>query len=83
MARTRNEHEDVFGSLDQWRPQCHTQMVRRDGYFECPQCNFYITDEEVEETGGYPTLESTDEYEMYYPNPYNINEDEEYEAYEL
>lgn len=83
MARKRDEYEDIFGSREQWCPQCRAPLVRRSGYFECPECNFAITDNEVEDTGGYPTLESTNEYEEYYSNSYDPHEDDEYEWYEL
>lgn len=52
----------------QWCPECHIEIIRKEGYFECPQCKYSITDEEAECGDGYPTLESTyeDDYEEYY-----------------
>lgn len=83
MARKRNEYEAVFGSREQYCPQCRTPLEKRSGYFECPICYHSITDDEVDEFGGLPTLESTNEYEEYYPNTYDPYKDEDFEWHEL
>lgn len=69
-----DEYEVIFEKLsmkdflptgEQWCPDCHVKCIHKDGYFECPECNWSISDEEVEYGDGYPTLEST-EYRDYY-----------------
>ncbi len=73
----------------QWCPDCHIPAEHRgegeDGYWECPQCRWSITDQEAEDGDRYPTLESTyeDDYGEYYsddnPEWYEDMEDEDYD----
>lgn len=50
---------DFVQTGNQWCPDCHKMMVRKEYMWECPICFDYFTDEDVEMTGGYPTYEST------------------------
>ena len=54
----------------QWCPDCHKELTHKDGYWECDECLYSITDEECEYGDGYPTLESTyeNDYEEYFKN---------------
>ena len=49
---------------DEWCPNCHIKMIHKDGYFECPECLHSITDEESEYGEGFPTKESTYEFDF-------------------
>ena len=59
---------DWLPTGEQWCPECHVKMERKEDEFVCPECGTDITVEEAEEGWGYPTLESTyeDDYGEYY-----------------
>ncbi|MFI3173949.1 MAG: hypothetical protein R3Y53_01955 [Bacillota bacterium] len=44
---------------EQYCPECHIKTTHKDGYYECPECNWSITDEEAEDGEGYPTEEAS------------------------
>lgn len=39
----------------QFCPYCAIEMVHQDGYFQCPKCTEFITDEDVQNGWGYDT----------------------------
>lgn len=45
---------------------CHVEMEQSPNYWECPVCGYTLFNEEIEETGGYPTLESSYEDDIGY-----------------
>ena len=57
---------DFIQTGKQYCKECHCEMDKYAKYFECPVCKYTIFNEEVEETGGYPTLESTYEDDFGY-----------------
>ena len=44
---------------EQWCPDCHSQMEHKESYWECQNCYYSITDEEVEYGDGCATLEAS------------------------
>lgn len=53
----------------QFCPDCHKPIIHKNSFWECDICNYTITDEEVENGDGFPTIEST--YENDYGEIYN------------
>lgn len=68
----------------QFCPDCHTSCVHHENgsYWECPQCKYSITDDEVAYGDGYPTEESTyeDDYSDFYSD--ETDDEEEWERFE-
>lgn len=58
---------------NQFCPDCHKPITHKQDYWECNICNYSITNEEVENGDGFPTLEST--YENDYGNIYSDKND--------
>lgn len=58
-------------SKNQFCPDCHKLLIHKTDYWECPFCNYSITDEEVCNGYGYPTIDSTyeDDYGYIYSEP--------------
>ena len=57
---------DFLQTGKQFCKECHCEMDKSSNYWDCPVCGYTIFKEEVEETGGYPTLESTYEDDFGY-----------------
>ena len=53
----------------QFCPDCHESIIHKNNFWECEICNYSITDEEVKNGEGFPTMEST--YENDYGELYN------------
>lgn len=84
MAKNTSEYKSAYGLSEQWCPKCRILLTRQDGYYECKKCNFWLDDSDIEDMGGYPTLESTNQYYEYYPTSvYDPNNDDDYEPWEL
>lgn len=49
---------------EQWCPKCYKKMAhsRRYGVWRCKVCGFEITEKEVEETNGIPSLAAAVDY---------------------
>lgn len=69
---------DWLPTGEQYCPDCHVQLVHRDGYWECEECKYSITDDEADNGDGYPTLDSTyeDDYGTYYEDDSCTDDDE-------
>ena len=46
----------------QWCPECLKELTHYEGYWKCDICGFNISDEEVEETNGIPSLAAALDY---------------------
>ncbi len=57
---------DFLRTGKQFCKDCHCEMKHKTDYWECPTCGDTIDDEDVEESGGYPTLNSTYEDDFGY-----------------
>lgn len=79
---------------EQWCPYCQEQMTYKDGAYSCPSCDYTIDDYDLAFDPGYPTLESTNEFqdnvmeetfEEYYGSkkPYDPHDDPDFEFYNL
>lgn len=68
MSVKKIEYDYNHFTGEEWCPYCHTKIEHLEGYWECPICNYSITDDEVEYGDGYPSLEATyeDDYGEYY-----------------
>ena len=64
------DHKAWLATGEEWCPDCHKLMTHKDGYWECDDCKYGITDEESAYGDGYPTLQSTyeNDYEEYFNN---------------
>ncbi len=57
---------DYLPTGDQWCPECHVKCIHyaEDKYWQCPTCNWAMTEEEYEMFGGYPTEAASYENEF-------------------
>lgn len=71
-GKTRIKRMSMFSRIPtniQFCPHCHKPIIHKNNFWECDNCNYSITDEEVENGDGFPTMEST--YENDYGEIYN------------
>ena len=68
---------DFIQTGEQYCKECHCEMDKYSNYWECPVCGETIFTDEVEETGGYPTLESTYEDDFGYFGSSDEDEEED------
>lgn len=75
-----DENSTIYPHRNQYCPDCHVLCIREEDVFQCPTCDYYICDSDIEDGEGYPTLASTyedrdeeDEYPL--PDDYESEED--------